>query len=92
MLAPSNACRLLCRRTGGSVSRATFYRWLSSGKIFSIRLGHRIYIPLAEIDNVVKQCRAGERVGECKGGSGRQLGRAPSRLPGAMGGAESEAI
>jgi hypothetical protein len=59
---PVNAWRIICRRTGGSISRATFYRWLASGRVFSIRLGHRIYIPLAEVENVVKLCRCGERI------------------------------
>ncbi len=62
MLTPSNAYRMLLHRTGGRISRATFYRWISSGRVFSIRLGFRIYIPLIEIDSLVKQCRAGERI------------------------------
>jgi hypothetical protein len=61
MLAPANALRILMRRTGGRISRATFYRWLSSGRVFSIRLGYRIYIPLEELEIVIRQCHAGER-------------------------------
>jgi len=61
MLAPANAWRILCTRTGGAVSRATFYRWLSSGRLYSIRVGVRIYIPWPELDRVIKQCLAGER-------------------------------
>jgi len=61
MLSPASALRMLCRRTGAVISRATFYRWLSSGKIYSIRLGFRIFIPAAELEYVIRQCLAGER-------------------------------
>ena len=61
MLDPSSAWRLLRRRTGGAVSRATFYRWLNSGKVYSIRLGFRIYVPWPALEEFIKQCLAGER-------------------------------
>ncbi len=61
MLSPAHAWRVLCRRTGGGVSRATFYRWVSNGKVYSVRLGFRIYIPLTALENLIKQCMAGER-------------------------------
>ena len=61
MLDPRNAWRILSRRTGGAVSRATFYRWLSNGKVYSIRLGYRILIPWPALDELIKQCLAGER-------------------------------
>ncbi len=62
MLSPSQAWRVLCHRTGGGISRATFYRWVNSGKVYSIRLGFRIFIPLPALDDLIKQCEAGERV------------------------------
>jgi excisionase family DNA binding protein len=62
MLVPSNAWRILNARTGGTVSRPTFYRWLASGKLFSIRVGHRMYIPWPALDEMIKQCLAGERI------------------------------
>ena len=62
MLAPSNAWRILNARTGGAVSRATFYRWLTSGKIHSIRVGLKIYIPWPVVDDLIRQCLAGERI------------------------------
>lgn len=62
MLAPSNAWRILNARTGGAVSRATFYRWLTSGKIHSIRVGLKIFIPWPVIDELIRQCLAGERI------------------------------
>ncbi len=61
LISPSNAWRILCRRTGIPVSRATFYRWLSNGKLYSVRLGQKIYIPVASLDEVIRQCRAGEK-------------------------------
>jgi hypothetical protein len=60
LLTPASAWRVLCTRTGISVSRATFYRWLNSGKVFSFRLGQKFYIPVPIIDEIVKHCRAGE--------------------------------
>ena len=61
MLSPQAAWRALCRRTGAGISRATFYRWVSSGKLYSIRLGFQIYIPQMALDDLVKQCLDGER-------------------------------
>jgi hypothetical protein len=61
-LVPSNAWRILNARTGGTVSRPTFYRWLSSGKVYSVRVGHRLYIPWPVLDELIEQCLAGERI------------------------------
>lgn len=61
LLSPHNAWRILCRATGGGIARATFYRWLSSGKVYSIRLGFRIFVPWVALDELIKQCREGER-------------------------------
>jgi len=47
MLVPSNAWRILNARTGGAISRSTFYRWLSSGQVYSVRVGHRLLHSLA---------------------------------------------
>lgn len=56
MLVPQNALRILRRRTGGTVSRATFYRWIRSGKVESIRLGSRILIPWPALENLIRKC------------------------------------
>ncbi len=58
---PLRALRILTKKTQGQISRATFYRWLSSGRVFSYRVGYRIYVPAIEIDNIIRQCEAGER-------------------------------
>jgi len=62
MLNPTNAWRILCNRTGGSMARSTFYRWLSSGRIYSIRLGFRILVPWPALETAIKQCLSGERI------------------------------
>jgi excisionase family DNA binding protein len=59
VLTPLSAWRLLNRKTFGSISRATFYRWLSSGRIFSYRVGYHMYIPMPEVDNIMKLCQEG---------------------------------
>lgn len=61
LLSPTNAWKILCHAAGGGIGRATFYRWLSSGKVYSIRLGFRIFVPLSALNEVIKQCRSGER-------------------------------
>jgi len=60
MLVPQNALRILRRRTGGSVSKATFYRWVNSGKVPSIRLGARILIPWNALEEFIRKCFEGE--------------------------------
>lgn len=62
MLTPHNAWRILCHRTGGRISLATFYRWVSGGKIFSVRLGVHIYIPWPALEELLRRCLRGERV------------------------------
>jgi hypothetical protein len=61
LLAPTSAWRVLCHRTGIPISRATFYRWLNSGRVFSFRLGQKFYVPMPIIDEIVTHCRKGER-------------------------------
>ncbi len=60
LLSPPNAWRILRRRTGGHVSRSTFYRWLESGKVYSLRLGSRMYIPWQALEEVIGRCLSGE--------------------------------
>ena len=60
LLPPTAAWRILCRRTGGRVSRSTFYRWLDSGKVFSLRMGTRMYVPWQVLQEVIGRCLSGE--------------------------------
>jgi excisionase family DNA binding protein len=62
MLTPTSAWRLLCRRTGGSISRTTFYRWINSGRVGAIRIGSRFLIPLPMLEEVIQKCLDGERL------------------------------
>lgn len=62
MLRPKRAWKMLCARTGGRVSLMTFYRWLKNGKIYSVRIGYRIFVPRSSVEDLIKQCLSGERV------------------------------
>lgn len=62
MLTPMHAWRMLCRRTGGNISLATFYRWINSGRIGVVRVGARYLIPLPLLEEVIEKCLDGERV------------------------------
>lgn len=55
MLVPATALRILCRRTGGTLSRATFYRWIAEGRVRSMRLGKHIFIPLPALEELIRQ-------------------------------------
>ena len=61
MLVPQRAWQILCQRTGCQICRATFYRWISTGSVYSVRLGYHIFIPAPALEELIKQCLAGER-------------------------------
>jgi excisionase family DNA binding protein len=62
MLTPTHAWHLLCRRTGGTISRTTFYRWINSGRVGAVRVGFRFLIPLPILEEVIQKCLDGERI------------------------------
>lgn len=62
LLSPYNAWRILKGRTGVDVGRSTFYRWVQDGKVFSMKIGGRIYIPWHDLEHVIRQFRNGVRV------------------------------
>jgi hypothetical protein len=62
LLTPSSAWRILCHRTGIAVSRASFYRWLANGKVFSYRMGHKLFVPVPILEEIIKNCRSGEKL------------------------------
>jgi excisionase family DNA binding protein len=62
MLTAASAWRLFCRRTGGSISRTTFYRWIASGRVGAVRVGFRFLIPLPILEEVIQKCLDGERI------------------------------
>jgi hypothetical protein len=61
MLSPTRAWKSLCARTGGSIARVTFYRWVRNGKVYSIRLGERIFVPATALEDVIRHCLSGEK-------------------------------
>jgi excisionase family DNA binding protein len=62
MLTAASAWRLFCRRTGGTISRTTFYRWINSGRVGAVRVGFRFLIPLPMLEEVIQKCLDGERI------------------------------
>jgi excisionase family DNA binding protein len=62
MLTPTHAWHLLCRRTAGTISRTTFYRWINSGRVGAVRVGFRFLIPLPMLEEVIQKCLDGERI------------------------------
>lgn len=62
LLTVTHAWRLLCRRTGGTISRTTFYRWINSGRVGVVRVGYRFLVPLPLLEEAIQKCLDGERV------------------------------
>ncbi|HEV3277412.1 MAG TPA: helix-turn-helix domain-containing protein [Terriglobia bacterium] len=62
MLSADQAMQILDVRLGISVGRSTFYRWMQTGRFFSIKLGGKIFIPLAEMEGIVERLSRGERL------------------------------
>jgi excisionase family DNA binding protein len=56
MLNAQVALRMLCHRTGGTIHRTTFYRWVGCGRIPSIRLGKQILIPRWALEELIQKC------------------------------------
>jgi hypothetical protein len=61
MFSPRTAWRIVRSRTGSPLSKASFYRWIRSGKVYSVRLGYRIYVPRPALEDVIRRCLEGER-------------------------------
>lgn len=61
MLSPTRAWRMLCSRTGGAIALVTFYRWLRNGRVYSVRLGQRIFIPQPALEDLIQRCLMGEK-------------------------------
>jgi len=62
MLSPERAMELLGMRLGIIVGRSTFYRWVYTGRFFSVKLGGKLFIPLSEMEMVVQRLARGERL------------------------------
>lgn len=62
MLSPDGAMQLLEARLGILVGRSTFYRWIYSGRLFSVKLGGKLFIPLSEMEILVQRLVRGDRL------------------------------
>lgn len=62
LLSLFNAWRVFTRAVGGGPGLSTFYRWVSTRKLSSVRMGYRLFIPLTALEDLIKRCRAGEGV------------------------------
>lgn len=60
MLPVLRAWLRLCDATGAAISLGTFYRWISAGRVDSIRLGRKIFIPVPEVEGLIKLSLSGE--------------------------------
>lgn len=61
MVTPVIAWRKLCVKTGGAVCMGTFYQWIKTGKVYTVRMGAKLFVPVTELDDLIKRCLAGER-------------------------------
>jgi hypothetical protein len=52
----------LCAQTGASVDLSAFYRWIGNLSVYSVRMGNKIFIPIAEVERLTEQCLRGERL------------------------------
>ncbi len=62
MVTPIQAWHTLCARTGGGVNLHSFYRWIEQGRVYSVRMGRRIFVPIEALDDLIKRCLMGERL------------------------------
>ncbi|HEV2426352.1 MAG TPA: helix-turn-helix domain-containing protein [Terriglobia bacterium] len=62
MLSPDDAMQLLQMRLGILVGRSTFYRWVYSGRLFSVKLGGKLFIPLSEMEVLMQRLARGDRL------------------------------
>ena len=54
MLTPRVALLRLRAGTGCPIARETLYLWLKEGKIYAVRMGGRIYIPVEALDDFIR--------------------------------------
>jgi excisionase family DNA binding protein len=61
VVSSTSAWRALCAKTGCSMGWTTFYSWIRSGRIESIRVGRKYYVKVTTLDNLVALSLTGER-------------------------------
>lgn len=60
MLSTKQAWKQLCARTGGGITFCTFQGWIRKYKVPVVRLGRKIFVPKTILEDLIKQCLAGE--------------------------------
>ena len=60
MLSCKQAWKELCARTGGGITFCTFQVWIRKYKVPVVRLGRKIFVPKTILEDLIKQCLAGE--------------------------------
>jgi hypothetical protein len=60
MLHPRSAWRRLCADTGGHITIGTFYRWIRIGRLYTVRLGGKVFVPLSALETLIDHCMRGE--------------------------------
>jgi hypothetical protein len=59
MFTPKAALPLLRAGTGCPISLNTLYLWLREEKVYAVRMGKRLYIPVEALDNLIERCLTG---------------------------------
>jgi predicted DNA-binding transcriptional regulator AlpA len=62
LLTPPQALRKLRDALKVPICRSSIYRWLTSGAIPSMRVGKRIFILTADLEEAIQKCKDGERL------------------------------
>jgi len=62
MLSVRQAWQRLNALTGAGVDLSTFYRWINNLSVCSVRMGNKLFVPIAEVDRIAQQCLRGERI------------------------------
>jgi len=60
MVSPQHAWRRLCASTGCEVTLRTFYNWIGDGRLYTVRMGRRIFVPVSALEMLIENCLRGE--------------------------------
>ena len=62
MVNTHHAWRRLCASTGCEVTMRTFYNWISNGRLYSVRMGRQIFVPVSALETLIENCLRGENL------------------------------
>jgi len=60
MFSPRQAWRRLQASTGCEIAIGSFYRWIRSGRLYTVRLGGKIFVPVSALESLIENCLRGE--------------------------------